>query len=227
VPLHFFQRSYPSANAMLLTGPRPVLVDPGFGADVPALLSWLHGVATPPETLALMVNTHFDCDHAGANHALAETYGLPIATGVDEARLVNTRDSEACRARWLHQPIEPYRVDRPLQDGDEIDTGTTRWRVMATPGHTAGHISLYAAEAGLLVTGDAVHSDDLGWIDSRRPGVLEEADATVARLATLPLARAYSGHGALTLDPVAAFADARRRLDGWRRAPERMAWHGI
>jgi glyoxylase-like metal-dependent hydrolase (beta-lactamase superfamily II) len=212
---------------VLLTGPRPVLVDPGFGADVAALEAWLHSVGMPPDRLSLGVNTHFDCDHVGANHALAEHYGLPFAAGAGEAALVNARNSEACRARWLHQPVEPYRVERALRDGDIIDTGDTSWRVLATPGHTAGHISLYAPDHRTLITGDAVHADDLGWIDPRRPAVLDEADSTIARLAGLPIDIAYSGHGPPTTDPQAAFADARRRLAGWRSAPDRMAWHGV
>jgi hydroxyacylglutathione hydrolase len=212
---------------MVLTGSRPVLVDPGFGADVPALEAWLHSVGTPPDQLSMVVNTHFDCDHVGANHALAELYGLPFGASAEEAALVNARDSEACRARWLHQPVEPYKVEWALRDGDTIDTGDTRWRVVATPGHTAGHISLYATDHRVLITGDAVHSDDLGWLDPRRPDVLDVADSTIARLTGLPINIAYSGHGPPTTDPKAAFADARRRLVGWRTGPDRMAWHGV
>ncbi len=29
----FFERAYPRANVLLVRGERPVLVDPGFGAD--------------------------------------------------------------------------------------------------------------------------------------------------------------------------------------------------
>ncbi len=211
---------------MLLTGPRPVLVDPGFGADVPALKIWLQAQGTPLDTVALVVNTHFDCDHAGANHALIG-YGLPIAAGAAEAAMVNARHPDSCRARWLHQPIEPYRVARPLHDGDQVGTGSWSWQVLDTPGHTAGHISLYCAEAEILVAGDVVHSDDLGWIDLHRPGAIDEADATIAKLAALPVRVAYSGHGKPTLDPGAALATARLRLRGWRTAPERMAWHAV
>lgn len=225
--LLFFQRPYPSANACLLTGPRPILVDPGFGADVPGLETWLRSVDIAPQNLSLIVNTHFDCDHSGANHALAQCYGLPIAAGAEEAAMVNARDPEACRTRWLHQPVEPYRVQQALDDGASIDTGTHRWQVIATPGHTAGHISLYNARERILVTGDTVHSDDLGWIDPRRAGVLDEADASIMRLAGLPIEVAYSGHGPATANPAMAFATARARLASWRTAPERMAWHGV
>ncbi len=32
----FFERAYPSANMVLVRGERPMLVDPGCGADLPA-----------------------------------------------------------------------------------------------------------------------------------------------------------------------------------------------
>jgi glyoxylase-like metal-dependent hydrolase (beta-lactamase superfamily II) len=225
-PVAFFQRPFPSANAVLLRGERPVLVDGGFGADVPALVEWLIAQRVPPERLSLLVNTHFDCDHAGANHALAAAYGLPIATGDSEAAMVNARHPEACRARYLHQPVEPYRVAWALQPGDTVDTGGVAWRVVATPGHTAGHISLFSGDHGMLITGDAVHSDDLGWVDATDPAALDAAEATMRQLATLALSRAYSGHGPVTTDPADAIATAARRLVAWRRDPERMAWHG-
>ncbi len=225
-PLSFFQRPFPSANAVLLHGERPALVDGGFGADAPALAAWLHAQGVPPERLSLVVNTHFDCDHVGANHALAEQYGLPIAAHAIEAAAVNARDPAACRARYLRQPVEPYRVSWALQAGDVVDTGAVRWTVLHTPGHTDGHISLHDAERGFLITGDAVHSDDLGWVDATRPEALDAAEATIRLLGGLALQRAWSGHGPSTTDPAAAIADAARRLRNWRREPERMAWHG-
>ena len=47
----FFQRPYPSANAVLLHGPAPVLVDTGFGADIDGLLDWLRAEGIAPERL--------------------------------------------------------------------------------------------------------------------------------------------------------------------------------
>ena len=225
--IEFFRRDFPSANAVLLNGPRPVLVDTGFGADFELLDAWLRAKRVLPETIALIVNTHFDCDHAGGNHAFAARYGVPIATGAAEAAMVNAGDPETGRARWLHQPLEPYDVSRTLFEDDVIDTGAWQWRVIDTPGHTAGHISLFCRDAGVLVTGDAVHADDIGWLDLRRPSALDEAEATLDQLATLPVHTAYSGHGPPTTDPEAAFATAKRRLAAWRTAPDRMAWHGI
>lgn len=227
IPVSFFQRPYPSANVALLHGSRPVLVDSGFGADTAPLLSWLEAQGVATSALSLVVNTHFHCDHSGGNHVLQARHGVAIAAQAGEAALVNRRDPDACRAAWLRQPIEPYQVNRSLHDGDLVSTGRISWRVVATPGHTAGHISLYSAEHGVLVLGDALHDADVGWLNPYREGgdSLDRAIGSVERLAALPARIGYSGHGAGITDLPNAFARALRRLRGWRAEPERIAWH--
>ncbi|MBC7801072.1 MAG: MBL fold metallo-hydrolase, partial [Gemmatimonadaceae bacterium] len=180
-----------------------------------------------PEAVSLVFNTHAHCDHAGGNHALQHRYGLPIAAQADEAAAVNRRDPDACRAEWLRQPIEPYQVDRVLRDGDKVGTGEIAWTVVATPGHTAGHLSLHSAEHGVLVLGDALHGADLGWINPYREdaGSLDQTADTIERLSGLPARIGYSGHGPAITDLPAAYDHARRRIRSWRDAPERMAWH--
>lgn len=226
-PVRFFQRPYPSANSVLLVGSRPVLVDSGYGADVQALLAWITSNGVPPNRLSLVVNTHFHCDHAGGNHILQRGHGAVIAGEAGEATLVNGRDRDACRAEWLQQPIEPYDVLRPLRDGDQVGTGEVAWTVVATPGHTLGHISLHAPEYGVLVLGDALHKADIGWLNPYREGSnsLERSAETLERLAMLGAQVGYSGHGPPITDLPAAFAHARRRLQTWRQDPTRIAWH--
>ena len=66
-----------------------------------------------------------------------------------------------CSVEWLDQPVEPYQVDRQLSGDHEIETGSVSLRVLHTPGHTLGHVSLYACEERILLPGDAVHKDDM------------------------------------------------------------------
>ncbi len=227
LPVAFMRRMYPSANSVLLRGRRPVLVDTGFGADVPALLAWLGQQGVLARDLALVMNTHSHCDHSGGNHALGTDLGIPIAAQVDEAVLVNARDPDACRAAWLRQPVEPYQVARQLRGGDTVGTGGTAWLVVGTPGHTAGHLSLYSAEHGILVLGDALHDADVGWLNPYREGAdsLDRAAETIERLAALPARIGLSGHGPAIEDLPAALDRARKRLASWRVDPERIAWH--
>ena len=226
-PYAFFHRRYPSANCVLLRGPRPVLVDTGFGSDTAELEAWLAQQGTPAATLSLIVNTHHHSDHVGGNHRLQSAYGIPIAAARPEAMLVNRRDPDACRARWLHQPVEPYGVVRMLADGDAIATGDVAWRVVALPGHTLGQIGLHAPELDVIVLGDALHADDVGWLDPFResPDVLEHALTSVARIAALAPARGLSGHGVPIEDVAGACAAATARLRRWRGTPQALYWH--
>ncbi len=225
--IRFFQPLYPSANSVLLTGARPVLVDTGFGSDAPGLLAWLTQQGTPGSALHLLFNTHFHSDHVGGNHALQSRFGTTVAASAGEADRVNRRDPDACEAQWLAQPIQAYAVGRSLAEGDRLETGDAAWTVLETPGHTAGHLSLHCADAGILILGDAIHGADVGWLAPLRDGaaVVERAAETIERLSRLPARIGYSGHGPAITDLPAAFARARRRMQRWREAPEQIGWH--
>jgi len=225
--LHFFQRTFPSANMTLIKGRRPILVDTGFGSDLPTTERLLRDAGTPPERLALIVNTHYHCDHTGGNSGLQQRYALPIAAHRWEAALVNNRDRDACSAEWLNQPIEPYWVNWSLSEGDTIDAGGILLQVLHTPGHTLGHISLYAPDEQVLICGDTVHSDDVAWLNIFREGVgaLQRAIETLDRLAHLPIRWACSGHGPAIEQPAAAIDAARRRYAGWQDHPQKLGWH--
>lgn len=213
---------------VLIRGEHPVLVDTGFGGNLPETEELLREAGVPPEELALIVNTHYHCDHVGGNGGLQRRYGTPIAAHRWDADLVNRRDREVCSAEWLDQPVEPYRVDRPLSGGDEIETGSVSLRVLHTPGHTLGQVSLYAPEGRVLILGDAVHKDDVAWINPFREGAgaLQRTLETLDRLAELPVHRAYSGHGPAIEDLDAAIQRARQRYTKWLDEPQKAHWHG-
>ena len=190
-----------------------------------ALAAWLRGQGVAPERLALVVNTHDHSDHVGGNF-LFHRLGVPIAAHAVDAALVNARDPKACSAAWLRQPVPPYAVARPLDEGDAIDTGGAVWHVLRTPGHNFGHISLWCARKRVLIAGDTVHADDLGWLAPCRdgPGTLAWMRASVARLAALDAALSLSGHGPRAgISPPPAPPPRR----GWRAGSARQSgWPG-
>ena len=227
--LTFFPRRFPSANMVLVRGERPVLIDTGFGSDLPATEALLREAGLPAQRLYLIVNTHYHSDHVGGNHGLQERHGLPIAAHRWEAALVNRRDPAACSCDWLGQPVESYRIDRLLEDGDVINAGGPLLQVLHTPGHSLGHISLYAPDDRVLILGDTVHGDDVAWINPfcEGAGAVHRALHTLDRLAALPVAWACSGHGPALDDFPTAIDSGRRRLERFLAEPEKMAWHGL
>ncbi len=85
--------------------------------------------------------------------------------------------------------------------------------MLHTPGHTLGHVSLYEPKTKTLICGDAVHGDDVAWINPFREGAgaLQRALESLDKLARLPVRRAYSGHGPEIEDFGAVVSAARSR----------------
>jgi hydroxyacylglutathione hydrolase len=226
-PIIFLERKFPSANMILIQDQLPILVDTGFGSDVKDTEQLIKKAGVSPEELHLIVNTHYHSDHVGGNFHLQKNYGVTIAAHKWEADLINSCDSEACSAEWLDQPVEPYRVDMKLSDNDEIITGNRTLKVLHTPGHTSGHISLYEPEEEVLICGDLFHKNDIGWINIFREGVtsVQRSMESLDRLSMLPMQKAYSGHGPLIDNPLAALDAARQRFEKWLSTPEKISWH--
>ncbi|WP_082461021.1 MBL fold metallo-hydrolase [Psychrobacillus sp. FJAT-21963] len=212
---------------ILIKDEHPILIDTGFGSEVKDTEKLIKEAGVSPKELHLIVNTHYHSDHVGGNFHLQKNYGVPIATHKWEADLINFCDPEACSAEWLDQPVEPYRVDRKLADNDEINTGSRTLKVLHTPGHTLGHISLFEPEEEILICGDLFHQNDIGWLNIFREGVtsIQRSLESLERLSTLRIKQAYSGHGPQIENPQAAIETARKRFEKWLKMPEKVSWH--
>lgn len=223
----FFERKFPSANMILIKDQLPILIDSGFGSDVKESEDLIKEVGVSPEELHLIVNTHYHSDHVGGNFHFQKNYGISIAAHKWDADLINSCDPEACSAEWLDQPVEPYQIDTKLSDNQEIHTGNRNLRVLHTPGHTLGHISLYEPEEEILVCGDLFHKNDIGWINIFREGVssIQRSLESLNRMSKLRIKQAYSGHGPQIDNPLAAIDTARERFEKWLKSPEKVAWH--
>ena len=94
-------------------------------------------------------------------------------------------------------------------------------------GAHASHLSFHQPELGLLVVGDALHADDVGWLNVALDGpeAAEAALGTVEALSRLDVRLAFSGHGPVITDPPTAFAAARSRYERMQADPERAGSH--
>lgn len=212
---------------ILIKDELPILIDTGFGSDAKETEQFITQAGVSPEDLHLIVNTHYHSDHVGGNYHFQKNYGTSIAAHTWDAELINSFDLEACSAEWLDQPVEPYRVDRKLVDNEEIQTGDRTLKVLHTPGHTLGHISLYDPKEQVLISGDLFHGNDIGWLNLFREGVssIQRSIESLDRLSSLPIQKAYSGHGPQIENPQDSIDTARKRLEKWLRSPEKVSWH--
>jgi len=97
--------------------------------------------------------------------------------------------------------LAPAEVEDEVEDGDRLPGGL---RVVHTPGHSDGHISLLWPEKGLLIAGDACwHLTRLAYMPFYVD--FEEARRSLAKLARLDFEVAAFGHGRPLRNAGAAF----------------------
>lgn len=126
----------------------------------------------------LLTHNHFD-------HVMAAP-GIQRATG---ARLyIHPRDEDglapevAGRRGYLREPYVRPRVDGYLEEGGQVQVGDLCFRVLHTPGHTLGSVTLLCGE--LMFSGDTLFAGTCGRCDLPG-GSLEQMYRSLARLARL------------------------------------------
>jgi len=184
-----------AANCYLVTCPRTretLVLDPG--AEPERILA---RVRERDLRLVSIVHSHGHFDHiSGTEAVLAGVPApVPVAASPKDAYLY-TREARALGAPYGYpQPEVMRRPDVELADGDEVRVGAVALRVIATPGHTPGSLSLVYADRTVF-SGDTLFRRGIGRTDL--PGGDEDAIYTsiLTRLYTLPeTMTVYPGHG--------------------------------
>jgi len=143
-------------------GAPTVVIDPADSAN--EILA-----AVGNATLVAVVLTHAHFDHLGAAGEIVERTGAPLlAHGEDADRLTHPGPSGTGGAIFGFTDVAPE-ADRVVVDGETIAAGDLALKVLHTPGHTRGGISLYVEdpEGGPphLFCGDTVFAGSVGRTD--------------------------------------------------------------
>ncbi|MGQ5264567.1 MBL fold metallo-hydrolase [Micromonospora sp. ZYX-F-536] len=140
------------------------LVDCGLAKAPARIVRGLAAIGRVPADVTRIVLTHAHPDHAGGAAELAGRCGAPVAAHAAdvpyaEAGRVPPNDPEVTGGRFFARVaggrFPAVEVAQPLADGDLIDVGGGL-RVVHTPGHSPGHVSLLHEPTRLLITGDAL-----------------------------------------------------------------------
>ncbi|TFC93527.1 MBL fold metallo-hydrolase [Cryobacterium sinapicolor] len=186
-------------NSYLIAAPRSesvVVVDPGPIDD--AHLAALAGAGS----IDLVLITHHHADHTAASERFARLTGARVRA-FDPAFCVDSR---------------------PLTDGELIEAGGTRIRVIATPGHTADSVSFQLpadGPGGSVLTGDTILGRGTSII-AHPDGTLDGYLRSLSTLQALGPATVLPAHGPVLPDLgavcAAYLAHRHQRLGEVRRA---------
>ena len=155
---------------------KALLVDSGYGSG-----NLKETVAALTSLPVLLVNTHADYDHVGANKLFEKAHMHP---------------SEFAR---YHKAEGEELTVSPLWEGDIIDLGDRTFEVILIPGHTPGSIALLDEEARILIGGDSILDDIIAMCDAWR-----DFDAYICSMEKLNAMRCrfdtvYPSHGSFPL----------------------------
>jgi glyoxylase-like metal-dependent hydrolase (beta-lactamase superfamily II) len=163
-----------------------MVIDPGGEGD-----KILSIVEAERLTVAAVVNTHGHFDHVGANKHLKKATGGDLMIHRLDAPMLKHMAQSA--AAWGLQVDESPEPDRLLEDGDTIMCGNIEFKVLHTPGHSPGGISLYADNA--VFVGDSLFAGSIGRTDLPGGSLDTLIQSIQTRLFSLPDdVVVYSGH---------------------------------
>lgn len=167
---------------IVVRGSEAAVVDTGVSGSEGSIEAALGTADLGWNAVSHVILTHHHPDHVGSMPAVMAA-AAAATSYIGEADLDN--------------------VSRPrelvgLRDGDEV----FGLAVIATPGHTAGHVSLLDQTASVLIAGDAINGAN-GGVVGPNPQFSEDdnlALATVGKMAGYEYETVYFGHGEPVLE---------------------------
>src|SRR5215208_3811966 len=144
------------------------LVDAGLPDQTEAIGTALVEGGIGVRDLRRIIFTHQDLDHVGSGAALVRQSGARVLAHSADAPYIEGRLrplkpipemlEQRPQMREVLERLEPVGIDEYVEDGTRLDlAGGTK--VISTPGHTPGHMSLYLERSKVLIAGDALRAE--------------------------------------------------------------------
>ena len=199
------------ANPYLIIDPDGLtLIDAGLPGNHKKILKYISDLGHTPTDLKRIIITHADIDHIGSLSALKKASGAQILTSKIEAEaMAQGKPSRQIQSGMvlrkvlmgimLHfMPPIAVEADVILNEGQILPV-LGGLRVVETPGHTPGHISLFSPSTGILFTGDSIVTQEGVLVRSVKANTWDEAkaDESARKQAALGAQIVCPGHGAV------------------------------
>jgi len=111
-----------------------------------------------------LINTHCHIDHILGNNFIAKTYDIELEMNANDMELIKSSNEIAQLYGFTDYEMSPL-PKKFLNEGDTLEFGNSQFKILFTPGHAPGHISLYSEKDGLLISGDVLFNNSIGRTD--------------------------------------------------------------
>ncbi len=190
---------------LISSGDTHYLVDTGMPGMLDDLAAQLSSMGVSLEMLTGVIITHQDIDHIGNLSRILEINpGIEVFAHPDDAPyIIGTLPL----IKPLPNILEAFgadfsrngnRIDHLVADGDDLHVAG-RFIIIHTPGHTAGHISLYHPDSKTLIAGDAmvVRGGQLQGPNEAQTPDLPEAYRSLVKLTAYDIRQIICYHGGI------------------------------
>lgn len=160
------------------------IIDPGGEHDKILDLVNKHSIK-----IEFIILTHGHFDHTGGVNAIKGKLNIPLFMDESDSFLVSDSDG-------INNTL-PITIDMALKDGDTIKFGNGSLKIISTPGHTPGGITV--SVSSMLFTGDTLFKDSIGRTDFPGGSYKQLKDSIKSKLFIFPdNTHVYPGHGPST-----------------------------
>ncbi len=191
IPNVFFLKSqHYSCNVFLLLGEKITLIDSGLHENEMNLRNSLKLLELSTRDIQLILHSHGHADHFVADEIFEKAI---IRMHEFDAKKIIKKDSSFTSSAAFGESFYP-KIDSYFKEGEEINLGEFKLKVIFTPGHTAGSTSFYEKKHKLLFSGDTLFNGGIGRTDLPS-GSQKDLKNSLEKLKKLKIELLLPGHG--------------------------------
>ena len=139
-----------------------VIIDPGMQNtnEENELSAFIEANNLVPVKLLL---THAHIDHIAGCSYVSKKYNLPLTAHKDSEELLK---NAAVYGSLFGVNIEKVKeIDEYIDESADLTFGSTKLKILHTPGHAIGSVCYYSKDAGIVITGDVLFNQSIGRTD--------------------------------------------------------------
>jgi glyoxylase-like metal-dependent hydrolase (beta-lactamase superfamily II) len=206
---NIYQISLGWVNVFVIEDDGLTLIDTGTKGSAEKIFSAIKDGGKNPYDIKRIILTHAHPDHAGSAEQIKRMLRVPVMAHREDAKILRYGigfRKEICLTpglkNWLIYElaikrsginIEPVVIDEQLNDNDLLPL-IGGIRVIHTPGHSKGHISLLAEKEEVLIAGDLL-TNSAGLILSVIYENMAEGISSIMKVTDLDFDKMVFGHG--------------------------------